>query len=123
MTATKSGPRASHDPVEVRKLKEELEVLLRPPVKVRLPSHRDALKSKARAAFEAGVAELLVRGWSKRGIARHLGADIHTLEDWLAGNRQVPGWAFAGLSTDGRVAALRDLLGDVEAERYTGTDG
>lgn len=112
----------THDPEEVRRLKAELDAALNRPVPAKLPSQRDTWKSKARTSLLAAVSELVARGWSKRAIARHLGVDVHTFEDWLSGARQVPGWVFAGLPSDGRCAALRDLLAEDAASRPTGTD-
>jgi hypothetical protein len=98
------------DPREVRALKLELSALDRPLAKPRVPSWRDVCRSKARAAFVRGVEALLIRGWSKRRIAKSVGCDVHTFEDWLAGNRQVPAWAIHALPVDGRVGYVRAIV-------------
>ncbi len=89
---------------------------------------RSRQRSKAHAAFAAGIETLVSGGWSMRRIAQHMGVDPVTLKDWYEqGDRQrsqLPAWALAALPGDARAAVMRVELGwsDSPPDR-TGTNG
>lgn len=91
---------------------------------------RSQHRSKAHAAFCAGVDELLADGWSMRRIAQAMDVDHVTLKDWYEQGdhkrSQLPGWAFAALPRAARAAVMRVQLSWSDPpppSRRTGTDG
>ncbi len=93
-------------------------------------SFRDRQRSKAHAAFAAGVDHLLADGWSMRRIAADMGVDPVTLKDWYEqGDRQrsqIPAWALPALPRAALAAVLRVELAWSEpppSGSKTGTDG
>jgi hypothetical protein len=116
---------SAYDPI-AEKLVLELVERLRPiaktkPVRPEL-AQRDGYKSKAHAAFVAGVDEMLKAGASKRSIADDMGIDIHTLVDVYEGKRTLQAWMIAALPHRARVEFFRAGLGWSEPPR-SGTDG
>lgn len=97
------------DRAEVARLRAEVDGMLRPLAKIQPPSKRDRSKERARDILRTIVDELVTRGWSKRGLSRHLGVDVHYFVDLLEGNRAVPGWIFVALPPMGRALLIREI--------------
>lgn len=89
---------------------------------------RSLQRSKAHAAFCAGLESLLLAGWSRRRVAEHMDVHVTTLISWHERGEtkrdQLPAWALAALPGEAQAAVMRVMLGwaDSPTER-TGTDG
>lgn len=118
---------STRDPFDL--IRAELSKLEARPGLAKASSSRDRFRSKAHAAFAAGVEYLLLEGWSMRGIAQAMEVDHVTLKDWYEqGDRkrsQLPAWAIAALPRAAHAAVMRVQLGwsDPPPSGRTGTDG
>ena len=105
-----------NDSDSVRALKVAVDNLVRPIAKAQVRSPRDIYRDKSRAALEQSVAALVANGMSLRGVASSIGVDVHTLHDWIHGNRQVPAWALHALPRGGQVVYVRRILDSLPPE-------
>ncbi len=122
MREAKSGPRASADPIEVRKLQEELRELERPLAKCNHP-HQTICKLRSKAKFDRVIVEL---GLDNSKAARLLGVDESTVRAWRDPDqpKKAPGdWVFDALGAEALIAETRLNLARINEIKATGTGG
>lgn len=105
-------------------LLEELRARLesKPIAKAKPLSLREAHVCKSHAAFAEAIETMLLAGDTKRGIAREMDIDVHTLIDVYEGKRRLQAWMIAALPTRGRAVFLSRAIEWRDEER-SGTDG
>lgn len=103
---TKSGPRAINAD-EVRRLSEEVETLLRPPVKAHPRSHRELCEERAASLWETARE---ASGMSLRQTADRVKRCERMVRDYGSGARSVPLDAVLMMPRDAQLALVRELL-------------
>jgi hypothetical protein len=107
------------DPFAVRALREEVETLLRPPVKVRPSSVREQCEDRAAALWRAG---LEASRMSNRQVADRVKRCERMVRDYATGARSVPLDAVLMMPRDAQLAIVRVLLQSLPETTEDDTD-
>lgn len=102
-----SGLRRAVDRDEQRRLREEVETLLRPPVKAAPRSHRELCEERAASLWEAARE---ASGMSLRQLADRVKRCERMVRDYGSGARSVPLDAVLMMPRDAQLALVRELL-------------